>query len=1026
MAVTAKFIADFTSFNDAVSKAEQKLSGFQTGASKVEDALKRMGDSLVGKRVVQEAALMAKAVDGIGGVSKLTASNLERVAKTSAEAVDQLKRLGKDVPENIARIAKESAELAKQQENVAKSTDGASTSVATLVKGFVSAQAIIGAAKLAWSALTGEVERSVKAAADAEKSHAQVAAALRAQGTDIPSVVTAFQQYATALQKTTIYQDDAIESAEALLVTVGNVMPRDMEKALKATTELASGLGIDLNQAATLVAKAAEGNVTALKRVGVVVDETKAKQEGFGVVLDAITDKFGGQAAALAGTYEGRLTQLANTWNNVEESIGRVVTSNKTVLAFFDSLNTLIDSNTGELKDNATATNLVASAVINSVKAFSFVANAVDTVQLYVRGAIIGFRDMGAAIANIGITALKVGRLGSLATGDFAGAAAATSGIESLQKAVDELKARNAATTQSSIAFGNAIADVVGRADQLAAKLEKTRGQTVALSGATKQGADSADAAADVWSRHTKAVVNSGEAADKLKKILESVADINAKIAGAKAFDIERIGIKRDDVKVVEEYLKALEKVQEVNAKIAGAKAFDIEKIGIKTEDVAAIKAQLDLIAERASHSVRAIFTKAFQSFPELLKKALTGGGGLTGAVQAIFSDLGAGLGEKLFGGIAAKASNFLSKTFGTKITESLGSIIPGIGGVLGSLIGPLVGKISSAIGKLFGNNEEKKINPIRQAFVDAAGGLDELNKKAAAAGVTLKAMLDAKNPEQYKKAIDDLNAALQFQDDAMAKLDETVKKYGFTLEELGPALQRQNLDKQAQELYQDFKVLTGAGINVDTVIGRMGESINDFVHDALKTGQEIPAAMAPMLQRMVEMGQLTDENGNVITDLGQAGIHFSETMTQGFQKIVDAVQKLTDAITRGLGTAIANIPDPQVEGHVSWKVDDIPDGGFSRSPDSPIIPMASGGMGRVTKPTLFLVGEKGPEDFAASGANKSFGDIGGGVTVQVGDVYVTAAKGDDPEDLAAKFIDGIIRGGKTYGKFRTLVKAVA
>ncbi len=139
----------------------------------------------------------------------------------------------------------------------------------------------------------------------------------------------AYLGYADALQKTTIFQDDAIEASESLLVQIGNVMPKDMEKALTATTELASGLGIDLNQATMLVAKAAEGNTAALKKAGVVIDETTAKSGDFGKVLDAVTAKFGGQAAAIAGTYQGRLIQLSNTWNNVEESIGRVITQKR-------------------------------------------------------------------------------------------------------------------------------------------------------------------------------------------------------------------------------------------------------------------------------------------------------------------------------------------------------------------------------------------------------------------------------------------------------------------------------------------------------------------------------------------------------------------------------------------------------------------------------------------------------------------------------------------------------------------------
>lgn len=54
----------------------------------------------------------------------------------------------------------------------------------------------------------------------------------------------------------------------------------------------------------------------------------------------------------------------------------------------------------------------------------------------------------------------------------------------------------------------------------------------------------------------------------------------------------------------------------------------------------------------------------------------------------------------------------------------------------------------------------------------------------------------------------------------------------------------------------------------------------------------------------------------------------------------------------------------------------DLPDGAGT----VPLIPMARGGMGRVTRPTLFLAGEQGPEDFAFSGAN-SILQTGGGST---------------------------------------------
>ena len=355
--------------------------------------------------------------------------------------------------------------------------------------------------------------------------------------------------------------------------------------------------------------------------------------------------------------------------------------------------------------------------------------------------------------------------------------------------------------------------------------------------------------------------------------------------------------------------------------------------------------------------------TDGAQSFGSFLRNDL--GRNIIGAFQGggrIASSIGSSI-----GGFLAGPNGILGKAIGS-IGGSLGSMLGGVAGPLGSILGGIGGQL---LGKLF-KNPEKEINPVRQAFVDAAGGLDTLNKRAAAAGVTLHALLDAKNPEMYKRAIEDLTKAFEFQDQAMAFLDETVKKYGFSIEELGPAFARQQLDKQAQQLFKEFSALTAAGISVDTVLEKMSASVVTFVQDALRTGTEIPSAMEPMIKRMQEMGLLLDVNGNVITNLEEAGVKFALTMSDGFKSLISEVQKLTDAISRGLGLAISNIPAVRVPVHIEDpEVSNIP-----------VVPMAQGGMGRVTKPTLFY--SRGQEDYAFSGEGRSFGrgSSGGAGTV--------------------------------------------
>jgi hypothetical protein len=64
--------------------------------------------------------------------------------------------------------------------------------------------------------------------------------------------------------------------------------------------------------------------------------------------------------------------------------------------------------------------------------------------------------------------------------------------------------------------------------------------------------------------------------------------------------------------------------------------------------------------------------------------------------------------------------------------------------------------------------------------------------------------------------------------------------------------------------------------------------------------------AMQPVLQDLLDMGKLVDDNGNALTDL--SSIHWAKTLTEGFDQVTDAIHKLTDAITRGVGGALDDI----------------------------------------------------------------------------------------------------------------------
>jgi hypothetical protein len=119
MALTGKLLGNFDSFVDACEKARTNLVKFEDGANKVQSALDRMVKDFSGKKIIQDASLMAEAFErlnkeGIG----LTNEELARMGAVANEAVAKLKALGLDVPPGIAKIATETKTATSSMESM--------------------------------------------------------------------------------------------------------------------------------------------------------------------------------------------------------------------------------------------------------------------------------------------------------------------------------------------------------------------------------------------------------------------------------------------------------------------------------------------------------------------------------------------------------------------------------------------------------------------------------------------------------------------------------------------------------------------------------------------------------------------------------------------------------------------------------------------------------------------------------------------------------------------------------------------
>lgn len=317
-------------------------------------------------------------------------------------------------------------------------------------------------------------------------------------------------------------------------------------------------------------------------------------------------------------------------------------------------------------------------------------------------------------------------------------------------------------------------------------------------------------------------------------------------------------------------------------------------------------------------------------SIPGLLQSAFTGGGGLSGFFNSFLSKAGEGLLGKgasgLLGGLFNKVVPGLSNMLGMGFTQALGMAIPGIGNAIGALAGPLLGKLGGFVKGIFGGPSAKEMEG-RDASAQVRAQLRDMltdQQRLEAGGEAWKeeiiAVRDAylatghteaealsvvdrlhkaekQGAEAVKKVYEEINGVLNDQQRDQQDLQAAIQKYGFTIDELGPTMRKQQLTEQAMGLANEFRLLVGSGINIDTVIKRMGASLNEYLQTAIRTGTEVPKEMEPIVRKMIETGQLTDANGNKIESLEGSGITFAETMTQGFDRVVGALNRLLEGL---------------------------------------------------------------------------------------------------------------------------------
>jgi hypothetical protein len=109
----------------------------------------------------------------------------------------------------------------------------------------------------------------------------------------------------------------------------------DMGKAQQLTSlalDIAAGTGKSLELVSNALGKAYEGNTTSLGKLGIGLDKAQLKSMTLDEITVKLSDTFGGQAAAKADTFSGKMERLKLGLSEAQETIGSLILTGLTPL----------------------------------------------------------------------------------------------------------------------------------------------------------------------------------------------------------------------------------------------------------------------------------------------------------------------------------------------------------------------------------------------------------------------------------------------------------------------------------------------------------------------------------------------------------------------------------------------------------------------------------------------------------------------------------------------------------------------
>jgi hypothetical protein len=243
-----------------------------------------------------------------------------------------------------------------------------------------------------------EISKAVGVADRKEAGLTKLGFAIKTSGRGASEATKDFSDFADEIERTTKFTDDQAIASATLLANTTNLSNKGIKEAVKASADLATVMGVDLESATQSLAKAQQGHLDRLLKNTLHIREGNDASQTWANTLQRLTS-LQGSAGSTLDTYAGKTDQLAKAQENVQEALGNIIIKNSQVLGFLQGLREQMDQNEkSAISNSENLSSYLSNAILY---ALSFTKVLVDVVDVFGRAFSVMYNAVSGTVKGL-------------------------------------------------------------------------------------------------------------------------------------------------------------------------------------------------------------------------------------------------------------------------------------------------------------------------------------------------------------------------------------------------------------------------------------------------------------------------------------------------------------------------------------------------------------------------------------------------------------------------------------------------